>query len=101
MMIKVVGLEKDATAPDAPTGLTATAAGATRINLVWTAPSDGGADIEGYKIEYSRSGNPGTWSAAAAHTARMDITIPITQSTPKATVFVGGGIVSIVDYQGL
>ncbi len=27
-------------------------------------------------------------------------TMPITQSIPKATVFVGGGIVSVVDYQG-
>ena len=28
------------------------------------------------------------------------ITMPIIQSTPKATVFVGSGIVSVVDYRG-
>ncbi len=41
-----------ATAPGAPTGLTATARGQTQINLSWTAPAeDGGAAITDYKIE--------------------------------------------------
>ncbi len=39
-------------APAAPTGLTATADGATKIKLTWTAPDDnGGAAITGYRIE--------------------------------------------------
>ena len=41
-----------ATAPGAPTGLTATANGQTQINLSWTAPAeDGGAAVTDYKIE--------------------------------------------------
>ncbi len=44
----------DTTAPSAPTGLTATAAGPTQINLSWSAPSEnGGAAITGYQIEVS------------------------------------------------
>ena len=40
------------TVPDAPTGLTATATGTTRISLSWIAPlADGGAEITGYRIE--------------------------------------------------
>ena len=56
-----------ATVPGAPTGLTATASGSTRINLTWTAPSDGGSVITGYKIEVSS--NDGTsWSNREANT---------------------------------
>ena len=41
-----------ATAPGAPTGLTATARGAAQIGLSWTAPAnDGGSAITDYKIE--------------------------------------------------
>ena len=40
--------------PGAPTGLTATASGATQIDLSWSAPaSTGGSAITGYKIEVS------------------------------------------------
>jgi len=46
-----------ATAPGAPTPLSATAAGPTSINLSWTAPTNtGGASITGYKIEVSPNG---------------------------------------------
>ena len=46
-----------ATAPGAPTGLTATASGQTTINLSWTAPTNtGGAAITGYQIEVSPNG---------------------------------------------
>ena len=45
------------TVPGAPTSLTATASGSTRIDLDWDAPSnDGGASITGYRIEVSPNG---------------------------------------------
>jgi len=57
-----------ATAPGAPTGLTATAAGQTAINLSWTAPTNnGGAGITGYRIEVSATG-AGNWSDLEANT---------------------------------
>ena len=57
-----------ATAPGAPTGLTATASGATAINLSWTAPgSTGGSAITGYKIEVSPNGTSG-WTDLVANT---------------------------------
>jgi hypothetical protein len=41
----------NATVPEKPTGLTATAVSSNQINLSWTAPtSDGGMPITGYKI---------------------------------------------------
>ena len=59
----------DSDKPGAPTGLTATPAGETAINLSWTAPSnDGGSTITGYKIQVSNTGNSG-WAALATVTA--------------------------------
>ena len=53
--------------PGAPTNLTATANGQTRIDLSWRAPaSDGGAAITGYHIEVSTDGS--SWSNLAANT---------------------------------
>jgi chitodextrinase len=40
----------DATPPSAPTGLTATAAGTTQVNLAWTASSDN-VGVTGYRVE--------------------------------------------------
>ena len=61
-------------APGAPTDLTATAAGETRINLSWTAPtSDGGATISGYKVEVSLTGTS-DWSDLVANTGATDTT---------------------------
>ena len=58
-------LSATATAPGAPTGLTATANGQTRIDLSWTTPSnDGGASITGYKIEVSTDNS--SWSVLVA-----------------------------------
>ena len=49
------------TAPDAPTGLTATASGQAWIELAWTAPvRAGGRAITGYRIEVSPDGS--SWS---------------------------------------
>ncbi|HEU5489048.1 MAG TPA: fibronectin type III domain-containing protein, partial [Candidatus Nitrosotalea sp.] len=56
------------TAPQPPTGLTATATSSSQIDLSWNAPgSDGGSAITGYKIE--RSINGGTFSILVANTA--------------------------------
>ena len=56
-----------AAAPGAPTGLTATANGQTRIDLSWRAPSsDGGAAIAGYRIEVSTDGS--AWSDLVGNT---------------------------------
>ncbi|MDE0356362.1 MAG: fibronectin type III domain-containing protein [Gammaproteobacteria bacterium] len=51
----------DATVPDAPTGLTATAVSPTQIDLFWLAPAyDGGAPVTGYRIEASENGTAWT-----------------------------------------
>ncbi len=56
-------------APDAPTGLSATESGTDRIELTWTAPVDnGGEPITGYKIEVSDDAGT-TWSDLVANTA--------------------------------
>ena len=56
------------TAPDAPTGLTATADGRTQINLSWTAPVDnGGSAINGYHIQISADAGT-NWSDPEANT---------------------------------
>ena len=67
-MFKVTVITAEtATAPDAPTGLSATADGQTQIDLSWTAPSDdGGANITGYRIEVSTDGS--SWSDLVANT---------------------------------
>ena len=58
----------DATVPDAPTGLTATAVTATQIDLFWLAPAyDGGAAVTGYRIEVSENGT--AWSDLVINTA--------------------------------
>ncbi len=46
----------DSAVPNAPTGLTVAASGRTILTLSWTAPSDDGGTIEGYKIEVSTDG---------------------------------------------
>ena len=53
----VASATTDATVPDAPTGLVATATTPTQIDLAWVAPAyDGGAPITGYRIEVSETG---------------------------------------------
>ena len=62
------------TVPGAPTSLSATANGNTRINLSWTAPgSTGGSAITGYKIESSPNGTA-NWSDLVANTSSSTTT---------------------------
>ncbi|MGI0094714.1 MAG: spherulation-specific family 4 protein [Nitrosotalea sp.] len=62
------------TAPGSPTGLTATAASTSQINLSWTAPSNnGGSAITGYKIERSTDSGT-TWSTLVANSASTSTT---------------------------
>ena len=57
-----------ATVPGAPTSLSATASGATTIDLSWTAPADnGGSAVTGYKIEVSPNGTS-NWTNLVADT---------------------------------
>ena len=73
-----------ATAPGAPTGLTATANGQTQIDLSWTAPSDdGGASITGYKIEVSTNGS--SWSDLEANTGSSSTSYSHTGLDPGST----------------
>ena len=61
-------------APDPPTGLTATAQGQDQIDLSWTAPSDdGGSPITGYKIEMSDDGTTG-WTDLEDNTGSAETT---------------------------
>ena len=73
-----------ATAPGAPTGLTATASGTTQINLSWTAPgSTGGSAITGYKIEVSPDGT--SWTDLVADTSNTTTTYAHTGLTAGDT----------------
>lgn len=74
----------DTIAPSIPTGLTATAAGSTRINLSWTASTDtGGSGLAGYRIY--RNGSPINTSATNSF---ADTTLsPSTLYTYKVTAY--------------
>ncbi len=71
--------------PSAPTGLGATASGATQIDLSWTAPSNtGGAAITGYRIEVSS--NAGTsWTDLIGNTTSTATTYAHTGLAPGTT----------------
>ena len=64
----VANATTDATVPDPPTGLAATANGISRIDLAWTAPDeDGGAAVTAYRIEVSTT-RGATWTTLQANT---------------------------------
>ena len=75
----------DATIPDPPTALSATADGTSKIDLSWTAPSyDGGAALTGYRIEVAEGGN-GPWSNLVANTNSTATTYSHTGLAPAST----------------
>ena len=81
----VANATTDASVPGAPTGLTATASGATAINLSWSAPgSTGGSAITGYKIEVSANGTSG-WTDQVANTSNTTTTYAHTGLTAGDT----------------
>ena len=74
-----------ATAPQPPTGLTATVASSSEIDLSWTAPSDnGGAAITGYMIERSQDSGS-TWSTLSSNTGSASTTYSDTGLTPSTS----------------
>ena len=78
---RVASATTDATVPDAPTSLTATATTPTRIDLAWTAPAyDGGAPITGYRIEVSETG--AAWTDLVRNTESTATTFSHTDLKP-------------------
>ncbi len=83
---RVASATTDATVPDAPTGLTATATAPTRIDLAWTAPAyDGGAQISGYRIEVSQTGTG--WTDLRPNTESTSTTFSHTGLLPGSRRF--------------
>ncbi len=73
------------TAPDAPTGLSATPSGRTIIKLSWTAPSnDGRATITGYKIEVSPDGTS-NWTGLVDNSGSTSTTYDHENLEPETT----------------
>ena len=78
---RVAGSTTDATVPDAPTGLVATATTPTQIDLVWVAPAyNGGAPITGYRIEVSE--NATAWADLVTNTGSAGTTFAHTGLLP-------------------
>ena len=76
----------DATVPDAPTGLVATATAPTQIDLAWVAPDyDGGAPITGYRIEVSETG--ATWTDLQPNSGSPGTSYSHTGLQPGSTRF--------------
>ncbi|MCZ0933809.1 MAG: fibronectin type III domain-containing protein [Gemmatimonadetes bacterium] len=81
---RVVSAITDATVPDAPTGLTATAVSPTQIDLFWLAPAyDGGAPVTGYRIEVSE--NATAWTDLMVNTGSRATTYSHTGLLPGST----------------
>ena len=83
---RVASATTDATVPDAPTGLVATATTPTQIDLFWIAPAyDGGAPITGYRIEVSETG--AAWTDLQPNTGSAGTTFSHTGLLPGSTRF--------------
>ena len=66
--------------PSAPT-LTATVVSSTRIDLMWTEPSNGGAAITGYDVEYKLATASGWTDAGHTGTVRTDSITGLTRDS--------------------
>lgn len=83
---RVASATTDATVPDPPTGLTANATSPTQIDLAWTAPAyNGGAEIGGYLVEVSETGQ--TWGNLVANTGSASTTYSHTGLLPGSRRF--------------
>ncbi len=81
---RVVSAITDATVPDAPTGLVATAVAPTQIDLFWAAPAyDGGAPVTGYRIEVSENGT--AWTDLVVNTGSRATVFSHTGLLPGST----------------
>ena len=81
---RAAGATTDATVPDAPTGLTATAVTSTEIRLFWLAPAyDGGAAVTGYRIEVSE--NATAWTDLVVNSGSRATTYSHTGLLPGST----------------
>ncbi len=79
------GATTDAIVPDAPTELTATAIGSSKIELSWRGPNfNGGAAITGYRIEVSENGGA-SWTPLVANTGSTSTIFPHTGLRPAST----------------
>ncbi len=73
-----------ATVPGAVRNLTASANGATRIDLSWEAPaSDGGSAVTGYRVEVSDDGSTGWIDLSASQAGREYAHTGLTAGTAK------------------
>lgn len=80
----VVTATTDATVPNPPTGLVATATAPTQIDLQWTAPEyDGGAAVTSYRVEVSTDGT--TWGELVHSTGTTSTTYSHTGLQPGST----------------
>ena len=81
---RVASAITDATVPNAPTGLTATAVTSTQIDLFWLAPAyNGGAPVTGYRIEVSENG--AAWTDLRTNTQSRATTFQHTGLMPGST----------------
>ena len=62
------------TIPGQPTGLTVSPGMDSRLQLSWTAPSDTGGGLTGYRIERSPDETPRVWTDVATDTVSADLT---------------------------
>ena len=79
------GATTDATVPDPPTGLVATADGPYAIQLAWEVPPfDGGAPISGYRVEVSEDGGS-SWKDLTTNTGSTETSYQHDGLDPAAT----------------